>query len=321
MRPGVEDHLLRELVRTEVNRSADAGLTAATYERLVDALRKRQPLSGVLGQDAQRAGRAEDDVMIARLRLLGSEPSYFSRSPHALEDLHEVATLVDFLLEVDAIESRDAEAFFMRRADVAGRRANANSEADLVGAMDDLLDALLASRSIEEGETLVDGLGHLDVLSEQRFLRARDQLDARRRDEPLPELRNVGAARETVLGPPGRYCGVRVLAVELCEHGVVVHVHRAMNAADDRQQHESLPDELAAATSGWPLTPTLRLRDSAGTAYRGSLSGVHFGDVEIIDEGDGYESVDEVTFAPAVPDDAAHLWLASEDESIRIDLR
>jgi hypothetical protein len=94
-----------------------------------------------------------------------------------------------------------------------------------------------------------------------------------------------------------------------------------MNAADDRQQHESLPDELAAATPGWPLTPTLRLHDSAGTAYRGSMSGVHFGDVEIIDEGDAYESVDVVTFAPAVPDDAAHLWLSSRDASIRIDLR
>ena len=321
MRPGLEDHLLRELVRTEVNRSEDAGLMAAMYERLVDALRKRQSLSGVLAQDARRAGRAEDDLMIAQLRSLGSEPSYFSRSAHALEHLHEVATLVDFLLEVDAIESRDAEAFFVRRADAAGRRAKGSREADLVGAIDDRLDALLASRSIEEGETLIDGLGHLDVLSEQRFLRARDELDVQRRDEPFPELRNVGAVRQMVLGPPGRYCGVRVLAVELCEHGVVVHVHRAMTAADNRQQHEALPDELAAATPGWPLTPTLRLQDSAGTAYRGSLSGVHFGDVEIIDEGDGYESVDEVAFTPAVLDDAAHLWLASQDGSIRIDLR
>jgi hypothetical protein len=95
MRPGVEDHLLRELVRTEVNRSDDARLMAATYERLADALRNRQPLSGLLGQDARRAGRAEDDSMMARLRSLGSASSYFSRSPHALENLHEVATLVD----------------------------------------------------------------------------------------------------------------------------------------------------------------------------------------------------------------------------------
>jgi hypothetical protein len=152
-------------------------------------------------------------------------------------------------------------------------------------------------------------------------VRARGELRAQSRDEPLAELRDVGAVHQTVLGRPGRYCGVRVLAVELCERGVVVHVHRAMHAADERQEHEPLADELAAATPGWPLTPRLRLQDSAGTVYHGRLSGVHFGDVEIIDDGDGCESVDEVTFTPAVPDDAARLWLGSEDGSIRIDLR
>lgn len=64
-----------------------------------------------------------------------------------------------------------------------------------------------------------------------------------------------------------------------------------------------------------PATTVARRDRQAG------LSGVHFGAVEMIDDGDGFESVDAVTFAPAVPSDAAHLWLASDDGSIRIDLR
>jgi hypothetical protein len=317
-----EDHLLREAVRIEDAARDDAAQIAAVYDRLVDTARQGQSFAGVLAAEARRAQQGDIESILETL-IPQAGGAYFWRSDLPVEELHEFATLLDALLEVGALTRPDVEAFLVRRAQVCRRREVAPDGGGMpaVGVLDEQLDQLFAERPLDEQEQLISVLADLALFSYEAYELALDRLLALRRDEPPPELWSVGEPRETHLGPPERHCGVRVLAVELCDSGVVVHLHRAINPAGAHGEHEPLADEVAAAAPSWPLLAPLRLHDDVGTAYRGGVCGADYVDAQALNEGSGHESVNDVPFAPAMPGHAARLWLACDDGSVRIDLR
>jgi hypothetical protein len=289
MRPRLEDHLLQAAV--EMERAVDGAdpLTADAYARLAEALRAGRRLAGV-GGPAPAPG----------------EPSTAWR-------VRELGIVLDALLAVGAADAEELEVFLLRRAGRAealrrARRAEQerrNTPTDYP--LQERLDGLLARRSPIDRLKLARGLLDLGLIDWHFIPDATVGLD------------EVGAPRETSLGPPGRHCGVRVVAVEHCDTGVVLHLHWAINPTGEDGEHPPLDDEVAAGAPGWPLPPDLRLRDGLGTTYRGVVSADELYDVEELSE--CLTFVTQVAFAPAVPAEATTLWLASDDGQMRIDLR
>lgn len=325
MNPRIEDHLLFECIRTECHRDSDPALIAAAYERLLDAIRRDARLGGVLADEAEHAGADADEAMLAEVqRRQGQQSAYFfSRASDALEDTNELAMLLEFLLDVDAIEHDDAQAFLVRRAEATRRRAAAPTDGEpaWIGVLDDRLDDLLDPLALEERWVLLEGLGMTHVLSEERYIQARDALHALQSAASVPALLSVGKVRETLLGPPQRYCGIRILAAELCTNGVVIHAHHAINPVSESGEHEPLADEAVPDHPSWPIAPPLRLYDSNAMVYRGTFAAGQLIDLERLNEGDADSAVARVVFVPAVPPGAAHVWLASDDGDIRIELQ
>lgn len=320
MRDEVEDHLLREAVVLEVNAEGDLPQIAAAYDRLRDAGCRGERLADVLGPDV---ASIRTDEIAAILATMGPDGSgTFSRSVTSLESLHGLARLLDALLELAVMTAADVDAFLEYRAQSCRRRiTSGDDEEPAVGILDDRLDSLVALTPTAERWDLFHGLAQLGVLGTGRAERLyTDLAHADQAQTAPPEIWEVGPMRATLLGPPERYCGMRVLAVELCRDGVVVHVHWAINAADAHGSRAPLADEAAAGVPPWPLAPELHLHDSAGTAYRGAVAGA--GTVDADDLGEGsFMSNEPVAFAPAMPADAERLWLASGDGRLRIDLR
>jgi len=289
MRPRLEDHLLQEAVGMERAVDVYDPLTADAYARLAEAL---------------RAGRRLADVGGAASPL--AEPSRTWR-------VRELGMVLDALLAVGATDAEELEVFLLQRAGraEAGRRARRAEQERRHTPTDyplqERLDELLARRSPMDRVKLAHGLLDLGLI-DWRFL-----------PDATVGLDEVGEPRETSLGPPGRHCGVRVVAVEQCDTGVVLHLHWAINAMEEDGEHPPLDDEVAAEAPGWPLPPDLRLQDGLGTSYRGVVSADELHDVEELSE--CLTLVTQVAFAPAVPAAATTLWLASDDGRIRIDLR
>jgi hypothetical protein len=290
MRPRLEDHLLQEVIGMERASAVDDPLTADAYARLVEAL---------------RAGRRLGDVG-------GAAPApgeLFSTTRH----VRELGIVLDALLAVGATDAEELEVFLLRRAGraEAGRRARRTEQerrhTPTEYPLQERLDELLARRSPVDRLKLASGLLDLGLIDWHSLPDATVGLD------------EVGEPRETALGPPGRHCGVRVVAVEHCDTGVVLHLHWAINPMGEDGEHPPLDDEVAAEAPGWPSPPDLRLRDGLGTTYRGVVSADELHDVEELSE--CLTFVTHVAFAPAVPADAATLWLASDDGQIWIDLR
>jgi hypothetical protein len=289
MRPGLEDHLVQEAVGMERAIDAADPLDADAYARLAEAL---------------RAGRRLADVAGA-----AREP----REPSRTWRVRELGIVLDALLAVGATDAGELEVFLLMRAGRAGalRRARRAEQERRHKRRDyplqERLNEILARRSPVDRLKLARGLLDLGLI------------DGYVIPDSTVGLDEVGEPRKTSLGPTGRHCGVRVLAVEHCDTGVVLHLHWAINPMREDGEHPPLDDEVAAEVPSWPLPPDLRLMDGVGTTYRGVVSADELYDVEELSECVTF--VTQVVFAPAVPAHAATLWLASDDGRIRIDLR
>jgi hypothetical protein len=321
----VEDFVLRQAVLMEVNGHEELDVIAAGYERLVQALRDGRALGD---EHAALARQAKiDDIESIRVAMgVGEGESFgFSRSRSPVEQLHQLAVVLDALLAVGAVDRGDVEAFLVHRAEVSHRAGLTDpwDEPGEVGVIDAALDGVLAGMSPGDALVALYELRGFGVISmsrwdtvERALLDAHPELES---DVELVGPSEIGEVCDTLLGPSGRWCGVRVLAIELCEHGLALHVHQAVNPADSGGRHEPLADERMADFATWPLAPRLELHDDRGTAYRGCLEGVEL-DAQELEEEEGVQIKEVVAFAPAMAPGATRLWLASRDGRLRIDL-
>jgi hypothetical protein len=126
----------------------------------------------------------------------------------------------------------------------------------------------------------------------------------------------LGPFVRSVAGPPLRRRGLRVISVDLFEHGLYVRLHLGRNGRDEDGGLTALPDDDG---EGGPLVSPrfeLLLRDDLGTLYRGGGRGGGGRSGHV----DGPLSFHvERAFAPAVPPGARALSLYADD--LRIPVR
>jgi hypothetical protein len=312
----IEDGLTRMAIMLEVNSHYGIGV-AQDYERLLAAAVARGALKDALAAGLEDTQQALIDEAIARAGP-GASSAYFTMGVEET-GASEIGAVLDALLAVGAISAEDVQSFLRQRI----RRVAAYWAAPGVIADDPALvahfDGVCSDLPGDVAWRLLGSLHHAGLLSTPEFER---RFDTARDADSTPgvgEVRVAGRPLESLLGPADRRCGVRVLAVECCEDGVVIHAHRARREVDERGRYTALPDEvLGEAAAEWPAIPRLTLHDDAGSAYRGEIPPDR--PVEILQD-DGIDEIAAYVFTPAVPRGAVALWLASRDASVRIRLR
>ncbi|MGI8624534.1 MAG: hypothetical protein ACR2NB_13880 [Solirubrobacteraceae bacterium] len=125
-----------------------------------------------------------------------------------------------------------------------------------------------------------------------------------RRQSAEVEGPGPGAIVRVIIGPPERRRGVRLLAVEIREGAVILHLDAARLPRQPDGTWPALPDErLGPASPGWPRLPELTLSDDRGTRYRGHVNA---------------ESWERRELYPAPPPEATRLVLAGDDVAFTI---
>lgn len=283
------------------------------YDRLADAAASGAPLGAVLDAEVDAVEAAA--LAEAQAANPGAESFGWMRAHTPLEDVHELAHVVDVLIELGEVTPEEAERFFRTRAQrlqtvedhVAGDGEAARRHLETVWPS-------LSWVSQRDLPSALVGVGLLDA-------EEREEWERKMRPGPWEQsdsdVGDVGEALERTAGPDERRCGMRVLAFERCERGSVVHLHVARARRDEHGAWPALPDEVVGASAAaWPAFPELRLEDDLGTPYRGAVAA---DDVARASD----SSVDgdqEAHFAPAVPSSAGAVWLVSDDPQVRLRL-
>jgi hypothetical protein len=122
--------------------------------------------------------------------------------------------------------------------------------------------------------------------------------------EPLARLERF---LRCVPGPAQRRRGIRVLAADIFEDGVCVHVHVARAGRAGDLGASPLPDEVEPGASFVRYEPGIELEDDLGTPYRGMSGsggggGSRYADGPIVQE-------HAQTFAGSVPTEATKLFV------------
>ena len=133
--------------------------------------------------------------------------------------------------------------------------------------------------------------------------------------EPLARLERF---LRCVPGPAARRRGIRVLAVDIFEDGVCVHVHVARGGRAGDLGAAPLPDEVEPGASFARYEPGIELEDDLGTSYRGMSGGGGGGGSRYADGPIVQEHAQ--TFAGEVPAKATKLFVRLLDLTFTVGL-
>jgi hypothetical protein len=301
-------------MQREFHSGEDAGTLVGWYQQLADACAVDKRLDDVLEVEARAAEEA--DVAKARDATPDASSGLWMRSVTAIEEFHEFARLVEALIDIGEVTREEAGRLFSERAQKLGTYAAVVS-ADQKAArrhLENVWESLSWMSQRDVPEALV-GVGALDP----------GELDAwQRRMRPGPwesdefEAGGIGEPVERWVGPAERRCGVRVLAVERCSGGIIVHLHLARASRDDDGHWPEMPDEVVGSSArDWPGFPRLWLEDDAGTRYQGGVAPDDVADAR----DSSLETEAEARFSPAISNETTGLRLVSDDPQVRFTLR
>jgi len=195
------------------------------------------------------------------------------------------------LLAIGAATRDDIEVLLRRRAAGLGEPAADEPEPGRA-ALHGHLDSRRPQLTPDRRHALLDRLGDLGALPAAELEHLRGAAGPWPDNEHIG-IERVGATLSVAPGSPIARAGVCVLATELCERGVLVHLHYQPRAA------------------GGDARPWLSLHDDLGTRYRGEAPPAPpLGPLE-----DDPPGLCVAAFVPAMPSASTRLWLA------RLDLR
>ena len=308
----VEDWLLRYAIRREFHARERVADFPGGYERLAGAAAAGERLSGVLATEVAALEQAALEE--ARAANPGAEVYGWARAQTPVEDLHQLADVVDVLIELDEVTREEAEQFFRHRAERL-RTRHETTPGDAAAARRHL-EAVWPSLAWVSQRDVPAALRGVGLFSDDEV----EQWEARMRpwSDEDDEVGEVGRVLDRLPGPPGRRCGVRVLCLERCESGAVAHLHLGRSPRhEDGRWHELRDEVIGDHAKAWPGFPELRLEDDLGTAYRGGLAA----DNNASARDPSLDAEHAVHFTPAIPATAQQVWLVSSDPAIRFRLQ
>lgn len=142
-----------------------------------------------------------------------------------------------------------------------------------------------------------------------------DENEVYERPEPLARLERFVRCAP---GPAERRRGIRVLAADIFEDGVCVHVHVARGGRAGDLGAAPLPDEVEPGEPFGRYEPGLELADDLGTVYRGMSGGGGGGGSEYADGPIVQEHAH--TFAGSVPAVATKLFVRLHGLAFMVEL-